>query len=355
MTEVRPRLSDLGVRIGILTPGPHNAITDVADVRVGHVTLMEGDAVRTGATAVMPHPGNVFEEKVVAAVHVINAFGKSIGLPQIAELGEIETPILLTGTLNVWRVADGLLDHMIERNPTVHSFNLVVTECNDSFLNDAHARPVGREHVFRALESASDGPVGEGCVGAGMGMSGFGFKAGIGTASRMLPESDGGYTVGVLVLTNTGGAGDFRINGIPVGRELQAEADVSGKTDGSIILLVATDAPVSSRQLARIARRATFGLARAGGIAGHGSGDFVLAFSTAHRIVPATGATRTREMIVEHRITPLFRATIEATEEAIVNSVLKAHTVVGREGHVRHAIPIDRVAEIIGRYRDREG
>lgn len=351
----RPRLSDLGVRVGILTPGPHNAITDVAGVRVGHVTLTEGDAVRTGVTAVVPHPGNVFEEKVVAAAHVINAFGKSIGLPQIAELGEIETPILLTGTLNVWRVADGLLDYMIERNPTVYSFNLVVTECNDSFLNDAHARPVSREHVFGTLESASGGPVEEGCVGAGMGMSGFGFKAGVGTASRVLPESDGGYAVGALVLTNTGSPGDLRIDGIPVGRELQAEADASGRAGGSIILLVATDAPVSSRQLGRIARRATFGLARAGGIAGHGSGDFVLAFSTTSRIVPTSERTRTRETIVEHRITSLFRAAIEATEEAIVNSVLKAHTVVGREGHVRHAIPVDRVVEIVERYRDREG
>lgn len=354
MTDERPRLSDLGVRIGTLAPGPKNAITDVEGVRVGQVTLVEGDAVRTGVTAVVPHPGNVFEEKVVAAVHVINAFGKSIGLPQIEELGEIETPILLTGTLNVWRVADALLEYMIRRSPTVYSFNLVVAECNDSFLNDAHVRPVGREHVFRALESASDGPVEEGCVGAGTGMSGFGFKAGIGTASRVLPTEDGEYVVGALVLTNTGSPGDFRIDGVPVGRELQAQSDAPEGGEGSIILLVATDAPVSSRQLARIAKRATFGLARAGGIAGHGSGDFVIAFSTANRISPCSGLTCTHEIVVEGRITPLFRATIEATEEAIVNSVLRAHTVVGRNGHIRRAIPIDRVVDTIGRYVHRE-
>jgi D-aminopeptidase len=342
-------LPDGRLRIGGMPSGPVGAITDVAGVRVGHVTLVRGGpedppVLRTGVTAVLPHGGNLFREKVEAAAHVINGFGKSVGLPQVMELGAIESPILLTGTLNVWRVADALVDLLSAENPGVYSFNPVVCECNDSYLSDELARPVGPDHVARAVREARSGPVVEGCVGAGTGMSGFGYKAGIGTASRRLPDEIGPFTLGVLVLTNTGAPGELRIDGLPVGMELARGADPGmDAAAGSIIILVATDAPLSSRQLKRVARRAGFGLARAGAVAAHGSGDFVVAFSTTTRLDGAA-----RERLPDDHLTPFFTATIEATEEAIVRSILRAETTIGRDGHVREAIPVERMARMRG-------
>ena len=340
----RPRAREIGIQIGHLPTGEYNAIIDVPGVNVAHVTLVSGEGklkpgkgpIRTGVTAILPHGGNIFREKVTASAHIINAFGKSIGLSQLMELGVIETPILLTNTLNVWTVADALVDYVSAQNPDVYSFNPIVGECNDSFLNDILGRHVQREHVFEALESASETNIEEGVVGAGTGMSGFGWKAGIGTASRVVKIGETEYTIGVLVLTNTGAASDLRIDGFPIGRKL-TPAEVSDKPLGSIMIIVATDAPFSHRQLTRVAKRAAFGLARTGAIASHGSGDFVIAFST----------NRPGASLDEGGITVFFRAVIEATEESIINSLLKAHTVVGRDDNVRHGIPIRRVIEIL--------
>ena len=353
----RPRAREIGIQIGVLPTGELNGMTDVPGVKVGHVTRIAGEGplspgngpIRTGVTAILPHDGNIFREKVTATAHIINAFGKSIGLPQLLELGNIETPILLTGTLNVWTAADALVDYISAQNPGVYSFNPIVGECNDSFLNDILGRHVRREHVFEALETASHTNVEEGVVGAGVGMSGFGWKAGIGTASRVAQVGKAAYTVGALVLTNTGAASDLRIDGFPVGQRLTPE-DISEERPGSIMIIVATDAPLSHRQLTRVAKRATFGLARTGAIASHGSGDFVIAFSAANRIGGALSEEGTSPSIFhdEGALTLLFRAVIEATEESIINSLLKAHTVVGRDGNVRHGIPIHRIVEILG-------
>ncbi len=353
----RPRAREIGIQIGNLPPGELNGMTDVPGVKVGHVTRIAGEGplspgngpIRTGVTAILPHDGNIFREKVTATAHIINAFGKSIGLPQLLELGNIETPILLTGTLNVWTAADALVDYVSAQNPGVYSFNPIVGECNDSFLNDILGRHVQREHVFEALETASHTNIEEGVIGAGVGMSGFGWKAGIGTASRVVQMEGTAYTVGVLVLTNTGGASDLRIDGFPIGQYLTPE-EISEERPGSIMIIVATDAPLSHRQLTRVARRATFGLARTGAIASHGSGDFVIAFSTANRIgtSPLEGGGSPSTFHDESALTVLFRAAIEATEESIINSLLKAHTVVGRDDNVRHGIPIHRIIEILG-------
>lgn len=345
----RPRVRDLGIQIGDIPTGALNGITDVPGIKVGHVTRIEGEGplspgngpIRTGVTAILPHDGNIFREKVTATAHIINAFGKSIGLPQLLELGNIETPILLTGTLNVWTAADALVDYVSAQNPGVYSFNPIVGECNDSFLNDILGRHVQREHVFEALETATDTNVEEGVVGAGVGMSGFGWKAGIGTASRVVHIGAAAHTVGVLVLTNTGAASDLRIDGFPVGKHLTPE-DIAAEGLGSIMIIVATDAPLSHRQLTRVARRATFGLARTGAIASHGSGDFVIAFSTTNRI-----GISSPTFLNEDALSFLFRAVIEATEESIINSLLKAHTVIGRDGNVRHGIPIHRIVEVL--------
>ncbi|MDH7570430.1 MAG: P1 family peptidase [Armatimonadota bacterium] len=336
-------LARLGIRIGTLAPGPTGYITDVGGVRVGQVSVVRGeagrpDAVRTGVTAILPHGGNLFVERVRAAVHVVNGFGKSVGLPQVTELGELETPILLTGTLNVWRAADALVDWMASRNPGVVSFNPVVLECNDGYLSSALQRPVGREEVFQALDSAQSGPVGEGCVGAGTGMAGFGYKAGVGTASRRVVVEGAPYVLGALVLTNTGAPGELRIDGMRVS-DGRSDPDLSM---GSIIMVLAVDAPLSSRQLGRLARRAAFGLARAGGIAAHGSGDFVLAFSTQRR-GQGVGS------FPEERLTLFFQAAVETTEEAIVRSILKAETTMGRDGHTREAISLEAVAKAMRR------
>ena len=340
----RPRATDLGLEIGLLSHGPHNSITDVEGVTVGHATLIEGAGpltvgrgpVRTGVTVILPRQENVFRQKVTGAVHVINGFGKSVGFPQVAELGVIESPIALTNTLSTWNVADTLVNHLSSHNPDIFSFNPVVGECNDGFLNDILGRHIKAAHVFRAIETASSPNVEEGNVGAGTGMTGFGWKGGIGTSSRICDSLQGRHTVGVLTLTNTGDPQEFRIDGLRVGAHLLPPGAAEG-SGGSIIIVVATDAPVTARQLGRIGRRAAFGLGRAGGIAGHGSGDFVISFSNSTQ----------RAEVDDAHLTPLFRGVVEATEEAIVNSVLRAETLEGRDGNIRHAIPIDELRGIL--------
>lgn len=360
----RPRLRDLGVGIGDIPPGKYNAITDVPGVKVGHVTLIAGEGplrpghgpVRTGVTAILPHGGNLFRAKVRAVAHVVNGFGKSVGLPQITELGNIETPILLTNTLNVGSVADALIEYMLMQNEdigvTTGTVNPVVGECNDGFLNDIRGRHVKKDHVFAAITGASAGPVPEGAVGAGTGMSTFDFKGGIGTSSRVVPAADGGYNLGVLVLSNFGSRGELRIDGIPVGREIKDESD-SREEDGSIMVVLATDAPLACRQLLRVAKRAAIGIARTGSIASHGSGDFIIAFTTAGQ----EAAYPDRMVYPDERIAedgsylmPFFQAAVDATEEAIINSVLRAQTIVGRDNHRRNGIPVDQVVEILRKY-----
>jgi D-aminopeptidase len=332
--ETRPRARDLGLRPGSLPPGPLNAITDVTGVRVGHATLIEGDNIRTGVTAILPHGGNLFREKVPAAIFVANGFGKLAGSTQVNELGEIETPILLTSTLNVPRVADAVLDYMLALpgNENVRSINPVVGETNDGLLNDIRGRHVSREHVLHAIRAAKGGPVEEGAVGAGTGTVAFGYKAGIGTSSRLA----GGHTVGVLVQANFGG--ELTIAGAPVGRELRSPSPAAA--DGSIVIVIATDAPVDARNLRRLAARATWGLARTGSTASNGSGDYAIAFSTARQ--PAA-------RLANEAMSPLFQAVIEATEEAIYNSLFRAETMRGN-GRLVEALPIGRTREILQRY-----
>jgi D-aminopeptidase len=342
--KARPRARELGIRPGRFDPGPLNAITDVAGVRVGHATVVAGDTVRTGVTAVVPHGGNLFQEKVAGAVHVFNAFGKLVGATQVDELGQIETPILLTNTLGVWDAAAALADWMLALpgNESVRSINPVVGETNDGWLSDIRGRHVKAEHVRQALATAAAGPVAEGSVGAGAGTVAFGWKGGIGTSSRRLPDGRGGATVGVLVQTNFGGT--LTVDGVPVWRELTPPA---GKADagGSCMIVVATDAPLDARQLARLAARAPHGMARTGGSGSHGSGDYVIAFSTTRRPA-AAGALLP---FPEDDLDPLFQAVIEATEEAILNSLLAATTVRGRDGRLAEAIPVDRLREILRR------
>ena len=371
----RPRARELGIVLGVLPPGPFDAITDVSGVRVGHATLMRGDNIRTGVTAILPHTGNLFQEKVPAAVFVGNGFGKLMGSTQVRELGEIETPILLTSTLNVPRVADALLDWMLALpgNETVRSINPVVGETNDGLLNDIRSRPVGRDDVFAALNAAHGGQVEEGSVGAGTGTTAFGFKGGIGTASRVVPASAGGYTVGVLVQSNFGGV--LSIGGAPVGQELgqfylreqlspspgrtpsrvprQGDARLAAidRADGSIMMVVATDAPIDARNLERLAARAMLGLARTGAASSNGSGDYVVAFGTASDgRVRSADSLRRVTVLGNEAMSPLFLAAIEATEEAVVNSLLRATTVVGRDGTRVEALPLDRTVEILKKY-----
>jgi D-aminopeptidase len=373
----RPRVRDLGIKVGILLPGPLNAITDVNGVKVGHTTIIRGDSVRTGVTAVIPHDGNLFREKVPGAIFVGNGFGKLMGSTQVNELGEIETPILLTSTLSVPRTADFLLDYMLSLagNEDVQSINPVVAETNDGYLNDIRGRHITREDVLAAIKNANGGPVAEGCVGAGTGTVAFGFKGGIGTASRKLPEKLGGYTIGVLVQTNFGGV--LSINGAPVGRELSRyylKDDLGNKAlgpckpaetgtnsspcypdspDGSVIIVIATDAPVDARNLTRLAARAMMGLARTGAAGSNGSGDYAIAFSTNSevRISNAKGSPSppVRRLLANDSMSPLFLAVIEATEEAIYNSLFRATTTSGR-GHTVEALPIDRTIDILRKH-----
>jgi D-aminopeptidase len=354
--QARPRARELGVAPGIFPPGALNSITDVAGVLVGQVTLVEADSVRTGITAILPHPGNVFLQRVPAAIVVGNGFGKLLGTTQVNELGEIETPILLTCTLCVWKAADTMVEWMLEQQgmQNVRSINPVVGETNDGYeLNVAiRSRPITAAHVRRALTSARSGPVEEGSVGAGTGTRAFEWKGGIGTSSRRVPARIGGWTVGVLVQSNFGGV--LQIMGAPVGRELgrhKFSSAMREKADGSIMIVVATDAPLSDRNLKRLASRALMGLARTGSVASNGSGDYVISFSTASGVRRARDAARlsTTEIGNTEELSALYEAVIEATEEAIYNSLFRATTMAGKGGTVE-AIPIDSVREILARY-----
>lgn len=371
--ENRPRARELGLRIGILPTGRLNTITDVPGVRVGQVTVVRGPHIRTGITAILPHGGNLFRDKVPAAIVVGNGFGKLAGSTQVNELGEIETPILLTNTLNVPKVADALIEWMLALpgNEDVRSVNPVVGETNDGYLNDIRGRHLGRDEVFTALRNARDGMVEEGSVGAGTGTVAFGFKGGIGASSRQLPASlsppgsprQSGYTVGVLVQSNYGGV--LTIGGAPVGQGLgqyylreavegrqpgQSRAtSPRDRADGSIIIVVATDAPLDHRQLRRLAERALAGLARTGSSGSNGSGDYVIAFSTAN-LIRAAAPIRSVELLGNEALSPLFQGVIEATEEAIYNSLFRATTQTGRDGHRVEALPIKPTLEILRRH-----
>ena len=348
----RARARDLGVAPGVFRPGRFNAITDVAGVRVGQATLITGDSVRTGVTAILPHEGNPFLDRVPAAMHVGNGFGKLLGVTQVAELGELETPVLLTCTLCVWRAADALVGWMLDRPgmENVRSINPVVGETNDGRLNAIRSRPVDAVAVRRALDSARSGAVEEGSVGAGTGTIAFGWKGGIGTSSRLLPQTLGGWTVGVLVQSNFGGI--LQVMGAPVGRELGRYAfrDAVERGDGSIMIVVATDAPLSDRNLRRLAARAMLGLARTGASGSSGSGDYVIAFSTAASVRRAWNAERlTTTELANEPASALFQAVIEATEEAIYNSMFMASTMEGSGARVE-ALPLDRVVTILRKY-----
>jgi D-aminopeptidase len=362
--EPRPRIRELGVQIGVLQPGPANAITDVAGVRVGHTTVIKGDSVRTGVTAILPHGGNLFKEKVPGAVFIGNAFGKLIGSTQVNELGEIETPILLTSTLSTARVADSLITYMLglPGNESVQSVNPLVGETNDGYLNDIRSRPITEQDVMAAIRGAKEGAVEEGCVGAGTGTVAFGFKGGIGTSSRKLPAALGGYTVGVLVQSNFGGI--LSIAGAPVGRELgnyylkdhvedgksSASSMRAQNPNGSIMIVVATDAPITHRNLSRLAARAIMGLARTGSSGSNGSGDFVIAFSTAPELRIAAGQkARAAAELGNEDMSPLFEAAIEATEEAIYNSLFRACDAQAR-GHTVKALPLKETLDVLRKY-----
>lgn len=357
------RARELGVAPGVFPTGKLNAITDVAGVRVGQTTIVRGDSVRTGVTAILPHPGNIFLDRVPAAIHVGNGFGKLLGVTQVTELGEIETPILLTCTLCVWKAADALVGWMLEQPgmEDVRSINPVVGETNDGTLNAIRSRPIDAEAVRHALTSASDGPVAEGTVGAGTGTIAFGWKGGIGTSSRVLPKSLGGYTVGVLVQTNFGGI--LQVLGAPVGKELGRYAFQNSASrergDGSIMMVVATDAPLSDRNLRRIAARAIMGLARTGSSASNGSGDYVIAFSTAESVrrplpgkdsAPGAGE-QPREVadLPNEAMSAIFEGVVEATEESIYNSLFMATTVTAN-GRTIESIPLDSVRAILSKY-----
>ena len=355
----RPRLRDLGVEIGIFAPGPLNAITDVAGVKVGHFTLFEGERLRTGATAILPHGGDLFQQKVPAAVVVGNGFGKLIGSTQVNELGQLETPILLTNTLNVWEAAATLAEEALAApgNEAARSVNPVVGETNDGYLNDIRSRALKPEHFRAALRNAKPGPIEEGSVGAGTGTRTLGFKGGIGTSSRRLPPSLGGYTVGVLTQTNFSGL--LTIAGAPVWQDLNIdpypEHDLPSK-DGSCMIVVATDAPLDARQLKRLAFRALIGMGRTGADFSNGSGDYVIAFSTEERVrIHAHPPEQAVPRLSEERLTPLFDIVAETTEEAILNSVLRANTVHGRSGNVCEAIPIKPLTESLRRHGVIEG
>jgi D-aminopeptidase len=390
------RAREVGIIIGELPAGPRNAITDVAGVRVGHTTLISGEGklqpglgpVRTGVTVIVPHEGNVFRSKVSAAVHTINGFGKVLGFEQVRELGVLESPIALTTTLNVGLVADALVQYAVQQNPgigiTTSSVNVAVGETNDGYLNDLQGRHVRAGHVFAAIESAASGPMAEGAVGAGTGTVCFGWKGGIGAASRVLPMELGGFTLGALVQSNFGSPRDLTIAGAPIGRSLQppnhsrtsspnppqsgggslgdnprlqldGRQQLSGMTadeQGSIMIVLATDAPLEARQLQRLCRRAGAGLARVGSHYSHGSGDFVLAFSTAYRIEhEPIGLVAGRAAVIDEArvIEGLFRAVVESVEEAVVNSLFCAETIVGRDEHVAYALPVDEVLKLTRR------
>ncbi|MBI9043195.1 MAG: P1 family peptidase [Anaerolineaceae bacterium] len=358
MNNKRSRLRDYGLIVGDLETGKWNAITDVKGVKVGQVTLDFGEGswvsgegpVRTGVTVILPHEDNIYQERVRAAVHTLNGYGKAVGFEQIRELGLLESPIALTGTLNVGLVADAMVQYMIKKNPELVSVNVVVGETNDGYLNDAHGRHVHKEHVWQAIEQAKSGAVQEGDVGAGKGSICFGWKGGIGTASRLLPEALGGFTVGALVQANYGSAKDLIVCGKPVGKMLpDPEEKPMNEPEGSIMIVLATDAPMTSRQLQRLCVRAGIGLGRTGSVFGHTSGDFVIAFSTGQKIASQS------DSLVEHLpvlnenkeiMGAFFKAVVESVEEAIMNALFMAQTVEGRDKHLVRNLPIDSVIEL---------
>jgi D-aminopeptidase len=347
------RVRDRGIIIGVMKPGKLNAITDVEGVRVGHTTLIVGDSIRTGVTAIVPHSGNLFRNKVPAAMYIGNGFGKMTGYSQVKELGNIETPVVLTNTLSVPVASDALITYTLAENQNVFSVNSIVGETNDGRLNDIRGRHVRQEHVLSAIRNSKSGPVEEGNVGAGTGTICFGYKGGIGTSSRVLPETLGGYTVGVLVQSNFGGV--LEINGVPVGVELGNYAHRDAILDdakGSCMMIVITNAPVEARNLERMAKRAMLGLAKTGGIAANGSGDYVIALSTAsgNLITDSNDPIYKSEVLTNDAVTPLFLATIEATEEAILNSMFAAKTMSGRGGSKVESLPLDKVMELMKKY-----
>ncbi len=363
-SEIRPRARDIGLDPGVLPIGEQNAITDVPGVQVGQVTIVSGSDVRTGVTAILPHGGNLFREKTPAAVHIGNAFGKLVGATQVMELGTLETPVVLTNTLSVWDAARAVVRYTlgVPGNESVRSVNPVVGETNDGYLNDIRGFHVEESHVLEAIRSADGGPVEEGSVGAGTGTSAFGWKGGIGTSSRRLPAGLGGYAVGALVQSNYGGV--LTMDGLPVGEELgryflrealsgEDDAGDLSDPDGSIMMVIATDAPLRSLGLTRLAKRAMLGLARTGATSSHGSGDFVIAFSTAASLRSGDASGDRLEpgrTLRGDALSPLFQAAIEATEEAVYNSMLKATTVVGKDGNTREALPIADLLEVGRKY-----
>jgi D-aminopeptidase len=360
--SARPRARDLGLKIGVLPAGPLDAITDVAGVAVGHTTIIRSDDIRTGVTAVLPHPGNLYREKVPGAVFVGNGFGKLAGSTQVEEMGDIETPILLTNTTSVPQVSDAVIGYMLALpgNDDVLSINPVVGETNDGFLNDIRGRHVAPDEVFAAIKNAKSGPVEEGSVGAGTGTIAFGFKGGIGTSSRRLPAKLGGYTVGVLVQTNFGGV--LMIAGAPIGQELgryylreelQAQGNGTDGAKGSVMIVIATDAPLDARNLKRLGARAMAGIARTGSSVSNGSGDYTIAFSTAEQVRIHSldkALSRHVELLTNDAMSPLFEAVIEATEEAVYNSLFQATTITGH-GHTVEALPLEKTIEILKRYK----
>lgn len=349
--ESRPRVREFGLKIGVLEPGPLNAITDVAGVKVGHRTLIEGDSIRTGVTAIIPHPGNIFQEKVPAGIYVANGFGKLLGYTQVEELGYLETPVILTNTLSVPEATSAVVDYILSLpgNERVESVNPVVGETNDGWLNDIRARAIKKEHVLEAIRTAAEGPIEEGSVGAGTGTTCFGFKGGIGTASRRLPESRGGWTVGILVQTNFGGV--LQIKGLPVEELLKKDLpavknQAQIQENGSCMIIVATDAPLDSRNLKRLAKRALLGIARTGGYYSNASGDYAVAFSTAPQVRLLAGQhnlTQNVEVVRNEAMSALFQAAAEAAEEAILNSLFRATAVTGKDGHRSEPLPINRL------------
>lgn len=353
----RKRARDYGIRIGVLKTGKQNSITDVKGVQVGHATIVSGNNVRTGVTAILPHTENIFQQKVPVAVFVGNGFGKLTGTTQVRELGNLEAPIILTNTLSVSTAMEAVVEFTLTQpgNERVQSVNAVVGETNDGWLNDIRGRHVTKAHVLEAIRKASGTQVAEGNVGTGTGTVCFGFKGGIGTSSRVLPEKTGGYTVGVLVQTNFGGV--LQIDGVPVGEELKQfylSEHLTDSADGSCMIVVATDAPLDARNLERLAQRAMMGLAKTGGIASNGSGDYVISFSTDERLrIPHSSDKQTQTIAVlrNDEMSPLFMAVIEATEEAIINSLFKADTMTGKDNHTINALPLDEVLKILREHK----
>lgn len=355
VAQTKEKAPNFNIRIGVLQSGKSNSITDVSGVMVGHTTIIKADSIRTGVTAILPHNGNLFQQKVPAAVYTGNGFGKLAGTTQIKELGNIESPIILTNTLSVATAMNGVVSFTLAQkgNENVQSVNAVIGETNDGYLNDIRGRHVKEADVFAAINNAASGKIAEGNVGAGTGTVCFGFKGGIGTASRVLPKRSGGYTVGVLVQTNFGGV--LQVDGVPVGEELKKyylQDQLNETPDGSCMIIVATDAPLDARNLERLAKRAFMGLAKTGGIASNGSGDYIIAFSTDSTLrIPSNSSEKlTQTVLSNDAMSPLFMAAIEATEEAIINSLLAAETMTGKNGRIIEALPKEKLKEILKKY-----